>query len=477
MTAQSISPAYSRLTKLVSGETANDVSIEMDLAKDLTFSADALTLTFTLRGGVRFHNGREITAQDVKWNFERLAFNDQSAYKATYRNVVGFEVPSPTTFVINLKTPDMNFLYLTAGREALLAAPETSDLSTQAIGTGPFILDRWEKDVGVFLYRNPDYFKVGQAGTRLPYADATESLIIPDRAARNAALTSGQLSYIEYLWTPDEIGRIAAEAPHLQLDTFLWLSSYVLYFNFNDPVMRDARVRRAISLGMNLDDHIAVAFVGNGAWAGPISGQHGTAWAFTPEELAQDKYYYRHNVAEAKALLADAGIPEGFELHVDSVSFQHGYSSQAELFVAEMEALGFSVVHNVEPDFGVFIQHSRSVSYKHLAWGFDGQFTPLAWLLNNYRSDGAKNASGLADPKIDAAIDAIMATPSVAEQQRMAKELQDYLLRNVLVSARVADSYTYTAAQANLRTGAAGRYLTQPIETYVRDHEEIWFQR
>ena len=476
MTAQSISPAYSRLTKLVSGETANDVSIVLDLAEGLSFSGDALTLTFTLRDGVRFHNGREITAQDVKWNFERLAFNDQSAYKATYRNVAGFEAPSPTTFVINLKTPDMNILYLMAGREALLAAPETPDLSTQAIGTGPFVLNRWERDVGVFLDRNPDYFKVGQAGTRLPYADATESLIIRDRAARTAGVISGLLSYIEYLW-PEEHPQVRAAAPHLQQDAFLWLSSYVLYFNFNDPAMRDARVRRAISLGMNLDDHIAIAFAGNGEWAGPISGQHGAAWAFTRQELEQDKYYYRHNIAEAKALLAEAGIPEGFELHVDSVNFQHGYSSQAELFVAEMEALGFSVVHSVEPDFGVFIQHSRSVSYKHLAWGFDTQTTPLAWLVNNYRSDGPKNASGLADPKIDAAIDAIMATPSVPEQQRMAKDLQDYLLQNVLVSARVADSYAYTAAQANVRTGDAGRYRTQPIETYVRDHENIWFER
>ena len=177
-------------------------------------------------------------------------------------------------------------------------------------------------------------------------------------------------------------------------------------------------------------------------------------------------------------MLAEAGDPEGFELHVDSVDFQHDYPSQVELFVTEMEALGFKVVHNVEPDFGAFITHSRSLSYKHLAWGFDGQNSRrLTWLVNNYRSDGAKNASGLADPKIDAAIDAIMATPSVAEQQRMAKELQDYLLQNVLVSARVADSYTYTAAQADVRTGDAGRYRTQPILTYVRDHEEIWFER
>ena len=476
MTAQSVSPAYNHLTKLVRGDTANDVSIVMDLAKDLTFSGDGLKLTFTLRDGVRFHNGREITAQDVRWNFERLAFNDGSAYKATYRNVAGFEAPGPKTFVINMKTPDMNMPYLMAGREALLAAPETPDLSTQAIGTGPFILDRWETDVGVFLDRNPDYFKVNEANDRLPYADATESLIIPDRAARTAGVISGLLSYIEYVFT-DEAAQVGAAAPHLQEETFLWLSAYVLYFNFNDPVMQDVRVRRAISLGMNLDDHIAVAFAGDGEWAGPISGQHGSAWAFTWRELAQDRYYYRHNVAEAKALLAEAGIPEGFELHVDSVNFQHDYSSQVELFVTEMEALGFKVVHNVEPDFGAFVTHFRSLSYKHLAWGFDLQNSPVAWLANNYRSDGPKNASGLADPKIDAAIDAIMATPSVAEQQRMAKELQDYLLQNVLVSARVADSYTYTAAQADVRTGDAGRYRTQPILTYVRDHEEIWFER
>ena len=134
--------------------------------------------------------------------------------------------------------------------------------------------------------------------------------------------------------------------------------------------MRDVRVRRAISLGMNIDDHIAVALGGDAVWAGPISGQHGSTWAFTPEELAQDKYYYRHNVAEAKALLAEAGIPEGFELHVDSVNFQRDYSSQAELLVTEMEALGFKVVHNVEPDFGSFIAHFQERQLQAPGLGF-----------------------------------------------------------------------------------------------------------
>ena len=481
MTAQSVSPAYNHLTKLVSGQTPNDVTIEMDLAKDLTFSSDGLKMTFTLHEGVKFHdiapaNGRVINALDVKWNLERLAFEAGSSYKSTYRNVDSFEAPAPNTFVINMKSIDTLMPFAMAGREAYIAAPETPDLNFHAIGTGPYILNRWEKDVGVFLDRNPEYFKVDWVGTGLPYADATESLIIPDRAARTAALISGQLSYLEYVFT-DEAAQVTAAAPDIQQDTYRWQSSYVLYHNFNEPMFQDVRVRRAISLGMDIDAHIAVAFGGDAVWAGPISGQHGSAWAFTPQELAQDKYYYRYNVAEAKALLADAGIPEGFELHVDSVNFQRDYSSQAELFVTEMEALGFNVVHNVEPDFGAFVTHFRSLSYKHLAWGFDLQNSPVAWLANNYRSDGPKNASGLADPKIDAAIDAIMATPSVAEQQRMAKELQDYLLQNVLVSARVADSYTYTAAQADVRTGDAGRYRTQPILTYVRDHEEIWFER
>ncbi len=480
MTAQSISPAYNRLTKLVSGDTPNDVTIELDLAQDLTFSSDGLKMTFTVREGVTFHdmdpaNGRAITAQDVKWNLERLAFDEASSYKSSYRNVRSFEAPDSTSFVINMKVIDTLMPFAMAGREAYIAAPETPNLNFQTIGTGPYLLNRWEKDVGVFLDRNPTYFKFDTSGTRLPYADATESLIIPDRAARTAALISGHLSYLEYVFT-DEAAQVNAAAPDMQQDTYRWQSSYVLYYNFNDPMFQDVRVRRAISLGMNIDDHILVAFGGDAVWAGPISGQHGSAWALTPQELAQDKYYYRYDVDEARALLAEAGVPEGFELHVDSVSFQRDYSSQAELFVIEMENLGFKVVHNVEPDFGSFIQHSRSVSYKHLAWGFDGQNAPLAWLVNNYRSDGAKNASGLVDPELDAWIDDILTTIDVSEQQRKAKALQDHLLQNVLVSSRVADSNTHAFAQANVRSDDLGRYRTQPIETYVRDHENIWFE-
>ena len=65
----------------------------------------------------------------------------------------------------------------------------------------------------------------------------------------------------------------------------------------------------------------------------------------------------------------------------------------------------------------------------------------------------------------------------MAEQQRLAKQLQDHILQNVLVSSRVADSNTHAFAQANVRSDDLGRYRTQPIETYVRDHENIWFER
>ena len=100
----------------------------------------------------------------------------------------------------------------------------------------------------------------------------------------------------------------------------------------------------------------------------------------------------------------------------------------------------------------------------------------MAWLVNNYRSDGAKNASGLVDAQLDADIDDILTTIDVGEQQSKAKALQDRILQNVLVSSRVADSNTHAFAQANVRSDDLGRYRTQPIETYVRDHENIWFE-
>lgn len=479
MTAQSTGPAYNHLTKLVTGETPNDVMVENDLAESMEISGDGLTMTFKLKDGVKFHNvspsnGRAITAADVVWNYERLTFEDKSAYKNTYSNVKSYEALDDSTFVINMSAVDVLMPFMMAGREAYIMAPENPDPENVIIGTGAFVLDRWEKDVGLFLDRNPDYFKSDANGIQLPYADATASLIIPDRAARTAALISGNLSYLEYVFT-DEVKQVKDAVSDIQTQTFLWQSSYVVFFNFNDPMMANDKVRKAIALGINIDDHIQVAFGGDGSWAGPISGQHGSAWALTPEELAQDKYYYRYDVEEAKALLAEAGFA-GAELHVDSVEFQRDYSSQVELFLTEMEAIGFKVVHNVEPDFGAFIAHSRGVNYKHTAWGFDGQNNPLAWLKNNYHSGGAKSASGMKDAALDAAIDDLMTTTDTASQQSKAKEIQERILTELLSHQRIMDSNTHWAAQGNVRWGEAGRYRGQPIETYVRDHELVWFE-
>ena len=473
MTAQSVSPIYNRLMKLDTLETANDVVVVPDIAEGVTLSGDGQSMTFQLRSGVLFHNGRELTSADVKWNLERLS-SEGSSYKATYKNVVGFETPDPYTFVIKTSQVDVLLPFAMAGREAYMAAPETEDLKTQAIGTGPFTLNRSEKDVGVFMDRNDSYWKEDQSGNQLPYVNATESLIIPDRAARTAATVTGKLTYIEYLFN-EEVIEVKRAIADIQVFEYLWQSSYVLYYNQNNPMFQDVRVRKALALGMNLDAHIQASFGGLGQWAGPVSGQHGSAWALTPEELAAEKYSYRYDVEEAKALLKAAGIPEGYELHVDSVKFQRDYEANVEVFIEEMKALGFKVVSNVEPDFASFKAHTEAVGFKDVAWGFGGANSPESYLNNNYHSTGVKNSSGLADPKLDAFIDDLLATSDVAERQVKVKAVQDYILSNQLVLQRVADSLTWAVAHADLRTGDSGRYKVQPINTYVRDHERLWF--
>ena len=473
MTAQSVSPIYNRLMKLDTLETANDVITVPDIAEGVTLSNNGERMTFKLNTGVMYHNGRELTSEDIKWNLERLS-GEGSSYKTTYKNVVGFETPDPYTFVINTSQVDVLLPFAMAGREALIVAPETEDLNTQAIGTGPFTLNRLEKDVGVFMDRNDSYWKEDHVGNQLPYVDATESLIIPDRAARTAATVTGKLNYIEYLFN-EEVQEVQRARPDAQVIEYLWQSSYVLYYNQNNPLFQDVRVRKAIALGMDLDAHIQAAFGGLGQWAGPVSGQHGTAWALTPEELAAEKYSYRYDVEEAIALLREAGVPEGYELHVDSVKFQRDYEANVEVFIEEMKALGFKVVSNVEPDFASFKKHTEDVAFRDVAWGFGGANSPESYMNNNYHSTGAKNSSGLADPELDAMIDDMLATGDDAARQVKVKAIQDYILTNQLVLQRVADSLTWAVADADLRTSDSGRYKVQPINTYVRDHERLWY--
>jgi len=156
-------------------------------------------MTFKLRKGARFQNidtvnGREITSEEIKYSLERAAYDPSSLFQATYRNVERFEAPDKYTFVIRMKSFDAEFLRLLSGVHGWVVPKEVvrkyGNLKTVLIGSGPFIFDKWAKDVVIVLKRNPDYYIKG-----LPYVDEFHYLFIRDAQTRNTAFRTGRTDY------------------------------------------------------------------------------------------------------------------------------------------------------------------------------------------------------------------------------------------------------------------------------------------
>ncbi len=144
---------YNGLVKWNEDETA----LEPDLATEWEISDDSLVYTFTIRSGVKFHNGREMTADDVKFSIDRLRNPDTSIFAANYESLETVEVLDAQTVQITLSQPFATLLSFLTNVYPIVPEEAVDQLETQPVGTGPFMFDEYLLDQYVRLVRNPDY--------------------------------------------------------------------------------------------------------------------------------------------------------------------------------------------------------------------------------------------------------------------------------------------------------------------------------
>ena len=165
-------------------------------------TTDNLNYTFFLKKGVRFHNGRELTAEDVKFVLDR-AQNPETKHptRGTTRTSPRSTCRRPYTVTITLKRTNAMFLYNLARQGSVIYPREAVDtLKSQPIGTGPFMLDRWDRGDRIVLKRNPDYHVKG-----LPKLDRVTFRFIPDPNAALAALQAGDIDVMAFGLGPESV--------------------------------------------------------------------------------------------------------------------------------------------------------------------------------------------------------------------------------------------------------------------------------
>lgn len=286
--------------------------------------------TFVLREAV-WHNGRPVTSEHIKWNFEQIASEKSTAYmKSACQEIASYETPDARTLKLTLKAPNSTFPLMLATFFMPMIYPESNAGGAQAVGAGPFILKSFERGVGLDFEANPKFYKPG-----LPRLKGIRITAYADENLRVAALQAGDLDLIEYV--PWQSMAAIESDPRLVLQTTDGPFMYLL-FNGKAGPFADARVRRAVAHAIKRDEVVKAAFFGRGA---PLEGL-----PISPNSPFFDAGRSRgqaYDPARARALLAEAGLANGFSTSLLATAQYGMHKDTAEIVQQNLAAVGIQV--------------------------------------------------------------------------------------------------------------------------------------
>ncbi|MBY3544981.1 ABC transporter substrate-binding protein [Rhizobium laguerreae] len=312
-----IKSLYSRLMDYAPG-TPNPVP---SLAESFTVSPDGLIYTFKLHKGVKFSNGREVVASDVKYSIERAVdpktqgpgagffgaikgFEDETGGKTT--TLSGIETPDDSTVIFNLSRPDATFLHVLAINFASVVPkeavePAAGDFGKKPVGSGTFILKDWTIGQQLVFERNKDYFVKG-----VPYIDSFKVEVGQEPLVALLRLQKGEVDIAGDGIPPAKFLEIknSADGAQMIVDGEQLHTGYIT-LNTKVKPFDNVKVRQALNMAINKE---RITRILNGR-ATPANQP------LPPLMPGYDKSFtgYAYDVAKAKALLAEAGYPDGFE--------------------------------------------------------------------------------------------------------------------------------------------------------------------
>lgn len=386
-----------------------------DLATSWEISEDGLVYTFKIRQGVKFHNGREMTVEDVKFSLDRLRDPDISAYASNYAAVESVDIVDDETVTVTLSEPFATLLLFLTDRQAIIPPEAVDELETTPVGTGPFMLEEYVLDQYVRLVRNPDYYEEGY-----PLLDAVEFKILGDEASKESALRSQSVDMV-WFRDPRQAGSIAADLPNLVSAPGIPSRYIDIRLNMCEEPFNDINVRRAFSLAMNRPSLIETVIPSE--YGGAVSGVLAPS---SPFFYTDPLPYYEYNVDEAKALLAEAGYPDGLSIDAYKVVAANQLDVDAAQ-VLKQQWLEAGIDVNIVPmEVGQILSDWREGNGKMVQVGLTWMPDPDARLYGTYHSSAANaQAYCLDDPELDALLEAGRTTTDRDERMEIYNQVQE----------------------------------------------------
>jgi ABC-type transport system substrate-binding protein len=377
---------------------------------------DPSTWIFRLRQGVKFHNrppvnGREMTAEDVKYSYALL--RDKSGYANRAALVQEVQVVDKYTVRFILTLPDPHFYLNVVNSLSPIIVPREAveapgGLAQNPIGTGAFMVKEFIPGEGALLVKNPDYYLRDKEGRQLPYVDAIRLVFTKDAATEAALFRTKQLDVMR-VSTLDMIFELMKTVPELHLYRIpsLGWGDYGLTMALDKPPFNDVRIRQALSMAINRDVVAEVINRGDAALYGPFP------WVMAGYTQRSDYAYntlganYTYNPKMAKDLLAAAGFPNGFDMNIEWAEFQGFiFGEFVQLLARFFEDIGVRVkLRQIESATWIAKIYGSQPFTDTLA-----AFSPFGagpgfmdWVYLPYHSSSPKtiNRGGVSDPRLD----------------------------------------------------------------------------
>ncbi|MEE8184648.1 MAG: ABC transporter substrate-binding protein, partial [Acidobacteriota bacterium] len=256
---------------------------------------DDRTYLFHLRPGLRFHDGRPVTARDVAYTIESIREGEVASFrKGDFEQLEAVQVVDPRTIRFRLRQPFSPFLtVLTVG---IIPENRSGEIAVEPVGTGPYRLVEYRRDDRLVLAANSDYFRGVPAIPRVQFR------IVPDQTSRLLELRKGSADLVYGDLFPDQIGWLQKDSRYRVITGQSWKYDYI-GFNLEDPILGNPLVRKAIAHGIDRESIRTHLLQGYARLAtGMLQADH---WAYESQVNRYD-----HDIRRAAALLDQAGFPD-----------------------------------------------------------------------------------------------------------------------------------------------------------------------
>ena len=447
---------------------------------------DEGTLVVHLRPGARFTGkagvmeARELTAEDVVYTFNLVNNSPKKAQQDYWGYIDRVEARDDRTVVFHFNEFNAEWPYRFGyGYQSSIVPREMADVDPKSwrnvVGTGPFLLDRYLHGNSHTYVRNPDYWdreRLAGESWPIPFVDAVRYRVIKDEATYLTAIRTGKIDILESIrWIA--VDHLKETTPELLWSKWLSTSGNFVALRMDTPPFDDVRVRRALNLAVDQRE-IAELFYGGHAevMAYPQHPGFGDYWQPLEEMPPSVRELFGYHPEKARALLDEAGVPEGFTFNVQVCTCSASNMDLIPLLDAYLAKVGVRMV--IEPmEYASFLSMMTTLNHGPGYFMNNGHTNPTT-SIRKFITGHKWNPALYSSERFDADIDTLMRTRDEAERVAMTRELTIRLLDEA-PSIWLPTVYNYTAwwpwvknYAGELRAGAV-----RPGPIYAR----LWIDR